>query len=111
MNLTFNYLTVANEDIPETLQHANASSEVEHCPVDELWSFLKGIKVPDTNSFQFYLLFWMAEVAMAIPNSNAAEEHIFSMINKYETSCCNFLCLSGTLLFIMLVKTYIDIPL
>ena len=30
-----NYLTLANEDLPKTLQHPIATSEVGHCPVDE----------------------------------------------------------------------------
>ena len=48
---------------------------------------------------------------MTIPHSNAAEERMFSMINKNKTSFRSSLSLEGTLSAIMIVKTHIDDPL
>ena len=72
-----NYLTLTNEDIPKTLQHAIVTSWTLAS-----WWALKCIKIPDRNCFQFDLLFQVAEVIMTIQYSNAADERIFSMINK-----------------------------
>ena len=57
------------------------------------------------------MLFKVAEVIMTIPQSNAAEERIFNMINKNKTSSRNLLSLEGTLSAIMIVKTHTDDPL
>ena len=43
-------------------------------------------------------------------HSNVNKEHISSMINKNKTSIWSSLSLSWALLFIMLVKTHIDVP-
>ena len=43
------------------------------------------VKKPGINSFEFDLLFKVAEVVMTIPHSNAGKERIFSLINKNKT--------------------------
>ena len=58
------------------------SEENPHGRIDFLWGFLKGVKTPGTNSFEFDLLFKVVEAVMTIPHSNAKKERIFSLINK-----------------------------
>ena len=66
---------------------------------------------PGTSSFEFDLLFKVAEVIMTIPHSNAGEERIFSLINKNKTSSRSSLKLHGTLSSLITVKTHIEHPL
>ena len=102
---------MSEDDLPQVIQDTSASNEYGNCPVDILWDFFRGIKTPGTASFQYDLLFKVAEMIITIPHSNAAEERIFSMINKNKTSSRSSLSLEGTLSSIMIVKTYIDDPL
>ena len=69
------------------------------------------MKKPGTNSFEFDLLFKIAEAVMTIPHSNAGEERIFSLINKNKTPTRSSLKLDGTLSSLIAVKTHIDNPL
>jgi len=47
--------------------------------------YMHDVKKPGINSFEFDLLFKVAEVVMTIPHSNAGKERIFSLINKNKT--------------------------
>ena len=66
-----NYQLLSEADIPK---EAKANIEEHPYRVDILWGFLRGVKKPGTNSFEFDLLFKVAEVVMTIPHSNAGEE-------------------------------------
>ena len=68
------------------------------------------MKKPGTNSNKFDLLFKVAEVVMTIPHSNAAEERIFSLINKNKTPTRSSLNADGTLSSLIVVKTHLDNP-
>lgn len=68
--------------IPKEAKENIDFSEEHPYHVDVLWGFLHGVKKPGTNSFEFDLLFKVAEAIMTIPHSNAGEERIFLLINK-----------------------------
>ena len=106
-----NYQVLSEDDLPQVIRDAITSSEYGNCLVDILWDFLRGVKVPGTNSFQYNLLFKVAEMIMTIPHSSAAEERMFSIINKNKTSSQGSLSLEGALSAIMIVKTHIYDPL
>ena len=57
--------------------------------------------VPGTNSFEYDLLFQVAEEVMTIPHSNAGEERIFSLISKNKTSSRPSLQLDGILILLI----------
>ena len=106
-----NYQLLSEADIPKEAK-ANIDLSEEHpYRVDVLWGFLRGVKKPGTNSFEFDLLFKVAEVVMTIPHSNAGEERIFSLINKNKTPSRSSLKLDGTLSSLITVKTHIENPL
>ena len=69
------------------------------------------LKKAGSNSYEFDLLFKVAEVVMTIPHSNAGEERIFSLINKNKTPSRSSLKLNGTLSSIITLKTHIENPL
>jgi len=88
LNVQFlNYQLFSEADISkEVKEQANLKlSEEDPYRIDVLWGFLHSVKKPGTNSFEFDLLFKVAEVVMTIPHSNTGEERIFSLINK--TKC------------------------
>ena len=105
-----NYQALSEDDLPEVIRDIIVSNEYGNCPVDILWDFIRDVKVPGTNSFQYDLLLKVTEVIMTITHSNAAEERKFSMINKNKTSFRSLL-LEGTLSAFMIVKTHTDDPL
>ena len=106
-----NYQLLSEADIPKEAK-ANIDLSEEHLyGVDVLWGFLRGVKKPGTNSFEFDLLFKVAEVVMMILHSNAGEERIFSLINKNKTPSRSSLKLDGTLSSLITVKTHIENPL
>jgi len=81
-----NYQLLSEAEIPKEAK-ANIDVSEEHpYHIDILWGILRGAKKPGTNSFEFDLLFKVAEAIMTIPHSNAGEERIFSLINKIKTS-------------------------
>ena len=106
-----NYQALSEDDLPEVIRDIIVSNEYGNCPVDILWDFIRDVKVPGTNSFQYDLLLKVTEVIMTITHSNAAEERKFSMINKNKTSFRSLLSLEGTLSAFMIVKTHTDDPL
>ena len=102
------YQIMSEEDIPHSLKD---DPDGGACNVDKLWGYLKNLKRPGTNSFEFDLLFKVANVILTIPHSNAGEERIFSLINKNETPSRSSLSLDGTLSSLITVKTHIEEPL
>ena len=74
--------------------------------VDILWGYLKNVKKPSTNIFEYDQLFRVAEVVMSIRHSNAGEERIFSLVSKNKTPSK----LDGTLSSLITVKTHIEDP-
>jgi hypothetical protein len=103
-----NYQIMREEDIPDSLKD---DLDGGPCKVDKLWGYLKDIKKPGTNSFEFDLLFKVANVVLTIPHSNAGEERVFSLINKNKTSSRSSLGLDGTLSSLITVKTHIEEPM
>jgi len=107
-----NYQLLTEEDIPkEVKERMGLSEENPHGRIDVLWGFLRGVKTPGTSSFEFNLLFKVAEAVMTIPHSNAPEERIFSLINKNKTPSRSSLKIDGTLSSLITVKTHIENPL
>ena len=78
--------------------------------VDILWGYLKNVKKPGTNTFEYDQLFRVAEVVMSIRHSNAGEERIFSLVSKNKTPSRSSLKLDGTLSSLITVKTHIEDP-
>ena len=101
-----NYQLLSAEDIPTSLKESVGLSANDPHQVDVLWGYLKGVKKPGSSSYEFDLLFKVAEVVMTIPHSNAGEERIFSLLNKNKTSSRSSLKLNGTLSSIIIVKTH-----
>jgi len=101
-----NYQLLSEAEIPKEAK-ANISDVSEEHPyrIDILWGFF--VK-SGTNSFEFDLLFKVAEAVMMIPHSNAGEERIFSLINKNITLSRSSLKLDGTLSLLITVKTHIE---
>ena len=79
--------------------------------IDDLWSYLATLKIPGTNEREFDLLVKVAQCVMTIPDSNASEERIFSLINKNKTPSQSSLQADNTLSSLIIVKTHIDDPL
>ena len=73
-----NYQLLSAEDIPTSVKESVGLSANDPHQVDVLWGYLKGVKKPGSSSYEFDLLFKVAEVVMTIPHSNAGEEQIFS---------------------------------
>ena len=105
------YQMLVSEDIPTTVKESVSLKPEDPHPLDVLWGYLRGLKTPGTNTFEFDLLFRVAEVVMTIPHSNAGEERIFSMIRKNKTPDRSSLRLDGTLSSLMVVKTHVEDPL
>ena len=80
-----NYQMLAVEDIPQTVKECSGLQEGDPYRVDILWGYLRDVKKPGTNEFEFNLLFKIAGIVMTIPHSNAGEERIFSLINNNKT--------------------------
>ena len=80
-----NYQLLPDNAIPKEVKECVNLSEEDPHRIDVLWGFLRGVKKPGKNLFEFDLLFKVAEVIMTIPHSNAGEERIFSLINKNKT--------------------------
>ena len=80
-----NYELLSAEDIPTTVKENAGLSANDSHQVDILWGYLRGVKKPGSGSYEFDLLFKVAEVVMTIPHSNAGEERIFYLINKNKT--------------------------
>ena len=56
-----NYQVLSEDDLPQVIRDTVASSEYGNCPIDILWDFLRGAKVPSTNSFLYNLLLKVAK--------------------------------------------------
>ncbi len=105
------YQLLADSDIPESVKEKSGSDVNGYYRIDDLWGYLKDVKKPGTNLFEFDLLFKVAEIILTIPHSNASEERVFSLITKNKTPSRDSLKLDGTLSSLMIVKTHIDTPL
>ena len=105
------YQLLSEEDIPSKVKGSAGLSANDPHRVDVLWGYLRCVKKPGSSTYEFDLLFKVAEVVMTIPHSNAGEERIFSLINKNKTPSRSSLKLNGTLSSIIVVKTHIENPL
>ena len=65
-----NYQLLPTEDIPKIVKESAGVSANDPHQVDVLWGYLRGMKKPDSSSYEFDL-FKVAEVVMTIPHSNA----------------------------------------
>ena len=104
------YQLLMLEDIARIVKEAAGLQDENPFRVDFLWGYLRGVKKRGTNSNKLDLLFKVAEVVMTIPHSNAAEERIFSLINKNKTPTRSSLNADGTLSSLIVVKTHLDNP-
>jgi hypothetical protein len=104
------YQMLNEKDIPSYIKES-ARFDEQPKKIDIFWGYLKDILVPGTNTYQYDLLFQVAELVMTIPHSNAVEERIFSLISKNKTSSRPSLHLDGTLSSLITVKTHIENPL
>ena len=74
-----------------------------HHRMDIVWSELGKKKFPD-GTFKFSRLSKVAKLVLVIPNSNAEEERVFSMVTKNKTAFRPNLKLDGTLCSILQIK-------
>lgn len=105
-----NYQLIEEKDITTYVKESAGLTEEEPYRVDILWGYLKTIKKPGTNVFEYEQLFKVAEVVLSIPHSNAGEERIFSLITKNKTPARSSLKLDGTLSSLITIKTHIPDP-
>ena len=87
-----------DEDIPAILQSTAPDADEAYYHIDQVWGYLWNVRKPGSISFEYDLLFKVAEVVLTIPHSNAVEERMFSLINKNKTPSRSSLNLQGTLL-------------
>ena len=106
----FNYQLIEDKDIPVFVKECAGLAEEDPHRVDILWGYLKKVKKPGTNSFEYDQLFRVAEVVMSIPHSNAGEERIFSLVSKNKTPSRSSLKSDGTLSSLITIKTHIKDP-
>ena len=59
------YQTMSEQDIPDSLKD---DPEGGSCNIDKLWGYLKNLKKPGNNIFEFNLLFQVANVVLTIPH-------------------------------------------
>jgi len=104
-------LLVTEEVIQAVRQKSGLQNEEDVHHIDDLWSYLATLKIPGTNEREFDLLVKVAQCVMTIPDSNASEERIFSLINKNKTPSQSSLQADNTLSSLIIVKTHIDDPL
>ena len=78
---------------------------VFHYRVDVLWWHIANLKIPGTNVPRFSHLFKVAEIVLVLPNSNAEEERLFSIVRKNKTDSLSSLKLDGTLSSILAMKS------
>ena len=100
-----NYQLLEEADISEALRAAvvpHNDNDSCHHRMDIVWSEL-GKKFPD-GTFQFSHLSKVAKLVLVIPNSNAEEERVFSMVTKNKTAFRPNLKLDGTLCSILQIK-------
>ena len=76
--------------------------------MDMIWSHLSVVTLPGLETLRFPRLSKVAKVALTIPHSNAAEEHVFSVIQKIKRDDRGKLKLEGTLSSLVSVK--INLP-
>ena len=76
--------------------------------IDQVWGYLRNVRKPGCISFEYNLLFEVAEVVLTILHSNAGEEHIFSLIHKNNTPSRSSLNLQSTLSSLPVIKTHIE---
>ena len=81
-----------------------------HHRMDIIWGYLNNMKSPDGSSC-FQKLAQVAILVLTLPHSNAAEERVFSLVNKNKMKLWTSLQLDGTLSSILTIKLAAgDIP-
>ena len=82
----------------------DSEAEVCYYRMDVIWNYMKSIQ--DSNGiFCFQMLSHIALLVLTLPHSNAAEERVFSLINKNKTKFRPSLKLDGTLSTLKLANT------
>ena len=82
---------------------ADESNDVTHHRVDIIWHYLCTVKAPDS-SFCYNRLSQVAQIVLVIPQSNATDERIFSMVRKNKTAFRPSLDPKGILSCILTIK-------
>ena len=83
--------------------------EIRYVRIDVSWNHIFNMKVIGSTELKFSKL-QLAKSVLVIPNSNASEERVFSMVRKNKTPFCPSLGLEGTLSSIIGIKLGIDDP-
>ena len=100
-------------DIPAAVcQEAIVQAEeaVSYTQIDVLWHHIFTMKVIGSTELKFDKLHEVVKSVLVIPNSNASEERVFSMVSKNKTPFRPSLGLEGTLSSIIGIKLGIDDP-
>ena len=70
-----NYQLLKEDDITTIVKESVGLGPDDPHQVDVFWGYLKGVRKPGSSTFEFDLLFKVAELVMTIPHSNAGEEY------------------------------------
>ena len=95
-----------NCDIPQDIWDKATvieSEEHKYYRMDVLWHYLSTLRAPD-HTLRFSRLCVIAKLVLVIPNSNAEEERVFSMVRKNKTAFQPSLDPKGTLSSILTIK-------
>ena len=103
-----NYQLLKEDDITTIVRESVGLGPDDPHQLYVLWGYLKGVRKPGSSTFEFELLFKVAELVMTIPHSNAGEERIFSLINKNKTPSRSSMKLNGTLSSLIPVKAHVE---
>lgn len=84
--------------------------EITYVQINVLWNYIFSMKVIGSTELKFSKLQKLVKSVLVIPNSNASEESVFSMVRKNKTPFRPSLGLEGTLSSIIGIKLGIDDP-
>ena len=85
MELSSQDQLLQDSSIPESVWESALVVEKERCHrMDVNWSYLRTVKHAD-GTLAFQKLADVAILVLTLPNSNAEEERVFSLVNKNKT--------------------------
>ena len=106
------YQLLDDSEIPESVWKSATIQEDEsltYYRMDIIWHYLANLKADD-GSYRFGLFSKVAKPVLSMPNSNAEEARIFSLVRKNKTSFRPNLDPHGTLSSILTIKLANDKP-
>ena len=107
------YQLLEDSDIPPKVWEeatVKVDDDTSYIRVDVIWNYIFKITVTGSTELKFSKLKTVIQSVLVIPNSNAAEERVFSLIRKNKTPFRPSLGLEGTLSSIVGIKLGIDDP-